>query len=153
MVHVTADDPDSDEARALIAELGAALARMTGDSGAASFDPADVRGVRAGFVLARGPDGMALGCGALRPLEGDIAELKRMYARPGTGAGVGAALLAHLERQAVELGYVAVWLETRRINTRAVAFYDKHGYRPIANYGKYVGRLDAICMGKSLRAI
>ena len=143
-------DPDCDEARALIAELDAALAAICGDSGAKSFDANDVRGPRSVFLLARDAAGVAAGCGALRPLEGDVAEVKRMYARPGSGAGV--QLLGELERRALQFGYRAIWLETRRVNVRAVAFYDKHGYRVIPNYGKYVGRDDAICLGKVLAA-
>ena len=143
-------DPDCDEARALIAELDAALAAICGDSGAKSFDTDDVRGPRSVFLLARDVAGVAVGCGALRPIEGDVAEVKRMYARPGSGAGV--QLLGELERRALQFGYRAIWLETRRVNARAVAFYDKHGYRVIPNYGKYVGRDDAICLGKILVA-
>ena len=141
-------DPDCDEARALIAELDAALAAICGDSGAKSFDANDVRGLRSVFLLARDAAGSAVGCGALRPLEGDVAEVKRMYARPGSGAGV--RLLGELERRALQFGYRAIWLETRRVNVRAVVFYERHGYRVIPNYGKYVGREDAICLGKAL---
>jgi ribosomal protein S18 acetylase RimI-like enzyme len=146
MFAIAAADPDSPDARVLLAELGAALADITGSDGSASFDAADVRGPRACFLVARAADGSLAGCGALRPLTDDVAELKRMYARPGSGAG--ANLLAALERQALAFGYRDVWLETRRVNLRAVAFYQKHGYRVIANFGKYVGRPEAICLGK-----
>jgi ribosomal protein S18 acetylase RimI-like enzyme len=148
MIVCSADDPDSVDGRALLGEPGDALARISGDSGAASFDASDVRGPRAAFVVARTANGAALGCGALRPLDLGIAELKRMYARPGSGAGKH--LLSELEQRAVALGYRELWLETRRANVRAVAFYTRHGYRPISNYGKYVGRDDAVCMGKAL---
>ena len=80
---------------------------------------------------------------------GDLGEIKRMYAKPGT-RGVGAALLAHLEREAQGFGYRELWLETRRVNLRAVGFYRAHGYIEIANYGRYVGRAEAICFGKRL---
>jgi GNAT superfamily N-acetyltransferase len=143
-------DPDSPDARALLGELGAALAAITGSDGTASFDAADVRGERACFVLARDADGLALGCGALRPLLEGVAELKRMYARPGSGAGV--FILEALERQALAFGYRELWLETRKVNGRAVAFYEKHSYRLIPNYGKYIGRADAVCLAKALTA-
>jgi ribosomal protein S18 acetylase RimI-like enzyme len=149
MFTVAPADPDSPGARALLGELGAALAAITGSDGAASFDAADVRGERACFLIARAADGRLAGCGALRPLDGNVAELKRMYARPGSGAG--RFLLAALEDQAAAFGYAEIWLETRRVNGRAVAFYEKHGYRIIPSYGKYVGRADAICLGKALR--
>jgi len=141
-------DPDCDAARGLIAELDAALAAICGDSGAQSFDANDVRGPRSVFLVARDMSSVAVGCGALRPLEGDVAEVKRMYARPGSGAGV--QLLRELERRALEFAYREVWLETRRVNVRAVAFYERHGYRVIPNYGKYAGREDAVCLGKVL---
>lgn len=148
MFAITPADPDSPESRALLRELGAVLAAITGSDGTASFDAADVRGERACFLLARDADGRAVGCGALRPLADGVAELKRMYARPGSGAGQ--CLLAALERQASAFGYTEVWLETRRVNARAVGFYGKHGYLVIPNYGQYVGRAEAVCLGKTL---
>ena len=154
MFAIAAIDPDVPDARTLLAELGAALAAITGSDGTASFDAADVRGPRSCFLVAYAADGSTAGCGALRPLDGnddgDVAELKRMYARPGSGAG--AHLLAALERQAQAFGYRAVWLETRRVNARAVAFYARHGYAVIPNYGKYAGRPEAVCLGRDLRA-
>jgi GNAT superfamily N-acetyltransferase len=138
-------DPGSADALALTGELSAALAAITGDSGAASFAPADV----SLFVVARSDDGQLLGCGALRPLAAGVGEIKRMYARPGT-RGVGKALLAHIESAAAGFGYRELWLETRRVNLRAVAFYLTHGYSGIDNYGKYVGRPEAVCFGKRL---
>lgn len=148
MFAVTPADPDSPESRELLGELGAALAALTGSDGTASFDAADVRGKRACFLLARDADGLAVGCGALRPLADGVAELKRMYARPGSGAG--RFVLAALERQALAFGYTEAWLETRRVNGRAVGFYEKHGYLVIPNYGKYAGKPEAVCLGKHL---
>ena len=148
MLKLELADPDSLEARALIAELSAALGAITGNSGASTFNADDVRGPRAAYVLARGADGTALGCGALRPLTAQVAELKRMFARPGSAAG--AALLAMLEQRAVALGYREVWLETRHVNTRAVGFYQRHGYQRIDNYGGYIGRAECACLGKML---
>jgi len=140
-------DPACAQAQALIAELDAALAAICGDSGSGSFDPADVRGPGSVFLVAR-DNGVALGCGALRPLAPGVAELKRMYARPGTGAGRW--LLAALEEQAAAFGYREVWLSTRRVNGRALAFYARHGYLPVENYGKYAGREASVCLGKRL---
>ena len=91
-------------------------------------------------------------CAALRPLgeaDSTTAELKRMFARPGN-AGVGAALLAHAETQARQLGYRDMVLSTRVVNARAVAFYRKHGYAIVAPWGKYVGAAQSVCLGKLL---
>lgn len=150
MAGVAPTDPDSLDARLLVAELDAALAAITGDSGAASFDANDVRGPRAVFLVARAEDGAPLGCGALRPLEGaaHVGEIKRMYARPGSGAGT--LLLAALEAQARALGYRELRLSTRRVNVRAVDFYRRHGYVEAPAWGKYIGSAVSVCLGKTL---
>jgi len=150
-IHVALEDPAGADALALVIELSAVLETITGSTGQASFDPADVRAARAGFAVARDAQGRALGCGALRPMADGGAELKRMFARPGT-RGVGAALLHFLERQAADWGYPALRLSTRRVNERAVAFYLRHGYRPIAGYGRYAGGDASLCLEKRIAA-
>lgn len=146
---VHAESPLSADAALLMEELSATLARITGDSGQSSFDAQDVTGDGACFAIARDAQGAALGCGALRPLQEGVAEIKRMYARPGT-RGVGSAVLAFLEQEARRLGYRAVWLSTRRVNGAAVAFYHKRGYQVIAGYGKYLGNPVSVCFAKRL---
>jgi len=118
------------------------VASITGDSGKSSFDPEDVRVARSMFAIARHRDGQAVGCGAFRPVDSTVAEFKRMYAKPrtqgvrgrdpGTPGGAG-------DRG----GHETLW-RTRHVNLRAVAFYGRHGYRPITNFGKYAGRPDVI---------
>lgn len=150
-LRVAREDPGTADAVRLIDELSATLERLTGASGRASSDPASLRGPGACFLVARDADGTAVGCGAFRPFddEPDAVELKRMYARPGT-RGTGAALLAALEQAAREQGARVARLETRLVNARAVAFYLRHGYRRIPNYGRYAGRDEAACFEKAL---
>jgi len=148
-IHLSEEDPTAPESVLLMAELSTALEAITGDSGKASFDVEDVRGPMACFVVARNDDGTALGCGAFRPIEPGVAEIKRMYARHGT-SGVGSAVLRFLEDQALALGYQALWLETRLVNRRAMDFYEARGYTRIANYGKYIGNPLAVCFEKQL---
>jgi GNAT superfamily N-acetyltransferase len=149
MLSIRAEDPGTPDAAALIEELSAALAAITGDSGKSSFDAGDVRVAGARFVVARDADGQAVGCGALRPRADGVAELKRMYARPGN-PGAGSALLAFLEAEAAALAYRAIWLATRVVNQRAVGFYRARGYAPIPHYGKYAGQADSVCLEKQL---
>lgn len=144
---VAQEDVLSAEAQALMSELSEVLVVITGDSGKSSFDPRDVCIEGGRFVVARTSEGTAVGCGALRPLQAGIAELKRMYARPGH-RGAGSAILAHLENAAGILGYAFLWLETRAVNERAVQFYLRHNFQKIPNYGKYVGNAEAVCLGK-----
>ena len=149
-IEIAVCDPASPEAAVLLEELSASLASITGDSGRSSFDAQDVRVTGALFVLASDERGQALGCGAFRPLSEGVAEVKRMYARAHTGAG--AAVLAYLEAAARDYGYHHLRLETRLVNQRAVAFYEKHGYCRIDNFGKYIGNPAAVCFEKNLKA-
>jgi len=140
--------PEDPDAVLLIEELSATLAEITGDSGKNSFANADVDEPRAIFLLAKSGDA-AIGCGALRRIDDSTCELKRMYVKTKR-SGIGSRLLSQLEREARNLGYARIWLETRKVNTRAVSFYLKHGYVPISNFGKYVGNSAAVCFEKKL---
>jgi len=147
-VRVEPCDPRDPEAVHVMERLSAALSAITGDGGASSFDSSDVLVSRALFVIARDTGGAAMGCGAYRPLEGGVAEIKRMYAEQGCGT----AILAHLEAAASAEGYREAWLSTRRVNGRAVAFYRRHGYAEVAPYGRYADRPQSICLGKVLKS-
>lgn len=149
MIEVAITDPASLEGTYLLAALSQSLQQITGSSGVASFQVSDARLEGACFAIARLPDGEPVGCGALRPLQPGVVEVKRMFAVFGS-KGVGSAVLAFLEFKAREFGYSHVWLETRKVNQRAVLFYERHGYVPIANFGRYVGRTEAVCLGKQL---
>jgi GNAT superfamily N-acetyltransferase len=149
---LTPEDPGASESVLLMEELSTVLEEITGSSGKASFDADDVRGPMACFVVARDDAGVAQGCGALRPLQPGVAEIKRMYARRGS-VGVGSTVLAYLEAQASVFGYQAIWLETRLVNRRAVDFYTARGYARMPNYGKYIGNPLAVCFEKPLSPI
>jgi len=142
---VPADEPDAKE---LIDELSDILERVTGRSGRASFVASDVEGPRAAFMVAydaRGP----VGCGGIRPLGDDTAEVKRVYSRR-RGEGVGGRILAALETRARTLGYGRLVVETGRPNEGAVRFYLAHGYVERENYGRYRGRPESVCLEKEL---
>ncbi|AUN30788.1 GNAT family N-acetyltransferase [Niveispirillum cyanobacteriorum] len=140
--------PDSPDAVPLIDALSADLAARFGSDGRGGLAGWDAVADRSLFALAR-LDGVAVGCGAVRPFDGEVAEIKRMYAVPGS-AGVGAAVLSFLEEGARRLGYRRLLLETRWANDRAVSFYRRHGYRLVPNYGTYQGRAESACFGKIL---
>lgn len=146
---VAAADPGEPDSVALMEELDGRLQALTGDSGRTLFKADDVRSEAGRFAVARDALGRALGCGALRPMSDSVAEIKRMYARPGS-KGVGSAVLAWLEAEARLIGYRALRLETRLVNTRAVQFYLAHGYRRIENFGRYAGNPAAACFEKAL---
>ena len=149
IVAIKKEDPTTPDATFLMNELSDALELITGSSGRNSFSLDDVCGSRALFVIARRQDGEAVGCGALRPIGTNIAEVKRMYAK-NKAKGIGSQILSYLEKQAEKLGYSALWLETRLINQQAVSFYEKNGYYRIPNFGKYIDKPEAVCFEKRL---
>jgi Acetyltransferases len=149
---IAPEDPTAKDAVQLMAELSECLRAITGSGGENSFQIEDVLQQRSLFVIAREPGGAAVGCGALRAIDGTAAELKRIYART-KGNGIGKQILSYLESEAYKMGYSAIVLETRRINRRAVSFYRKNGYAEIHNYGKYKGNADAICFKKALPSL
>jgi len=139
--------PSHVDAQQLIEELSRVLRGITGDDGKSScvedhFNPdQDV------FVVAF-LGGNPVGCGAFRAHRDRTCEIKRMYAKVH---GVGTGLLHHLENTARACGYTYAVLSTRRVNTHAVAFYQRHGYQEIAPYGKYRLSTVSVCLGKALR--
>jgi GNAT superfamily N-acetyltransferase len=142
------ENVDSIEAIQLMRELSEKLKEITGDTGENSFNIDDMTHSRSVFVLCR-YQGQPLGCGALRPLNETTAELKRMYSRKN-GIGVGSKILSFLEKEAINLNYTIIRLATRKINNKAIQFYESKGYTCIPNYGKYMDRTDAICFEKKL---
>lgn len=140
--------PDDADALPLIDALSADLLARFGSDGRRGLAGWDDVADRSLFALAR-LDGVPVGCGAVRPFEAETGEIKRMYAVPGS-PGVGAAILSFLEEGARALGYRRMLLETRWANDRAVAFYRRHGYRIIVNYGPYAGRPESACLTKIL---
>ncbi len=150
MIRVEKSDPFSPDSCSLIEKLSAELAAITGDSGKSNFTIDSMDGDRSLWVLARNEKGDATGCGAIRPLTENIAELKRMFS-DRSAPGVGKALLNFLETSAKNMGYTEIWLETRHVNHKAVNFYKNNGYVLIENYGPYIGRDEAVCFSKVLR--
>jgi GNAT superfamily N-acetyltransferase len=86
------------------------------------------------FLVAR-IDGQEVGCGAIRALDAQTAEIKRMWVDPATRSrGIGRSLLTALENAAAELGCHTVRLDTAAYLTEALPLYRSAGYREIPAY-------------------
>jgi putative acetyltransferase len=85
-------------------------------------------------------DGSLVGCGALKRLDGDHAELKSMRtARARKRSGVASALMEHILAEATRLGFTRISLETGSAEffRPARSLYEKFGFgycEPFADY-------------------
>lgn len=88
-----------------------------------------------GRLLVVVDDRRPIACGALRPLEPGVCELKRIYIRPeNRGLGLGRAITVHLMEQGRILGYETVRLDTLRRLNIAVRMYESLGFTEIPPY-------------------
>jgi len=130
------------EARALYPELFAADTPMPGNPPAAP---------RTIYLVAYDGAAGPAGCAALRPIDDDTAEVRRVYVLPTLrGSGVARALMARLESEAVAFGYHAMKLETGNRQQPAMRLYEAIGYTRIPAFGAYVGDPTSVCFGKQL---
>ncbi|HUB03563.1 MAG TPA: alpha/beta fold hydrolase [Solirubrobacteraceae bacterium] len=76
-----------------------------------------------------------VGCAALKRLDDDVAEIKRVYVAPeARGSGVARALLARLETIAGAIGYTTLRMDTGAQQPASVALFGSVGYEQIADY-------------------
>ncbi|UCN15375.1 GNAT family N-acetyltransferase [Cellulomonas iranensis] len=100
-------------------------------------------------------DGAPVACGVLRDVSAGMGagtgEVKRMYVRPDArGRGLSRRVLAELEDAARAHGCTRLVLETGVLQPEAIGLYLAAGYRPVENYGEYVGVVDSRCFERDL---
>ena len=86
------------------------------------------------FVLAR-LKGEPVGCGALKRIDAETGEVKRVWTAPSArGLGVARRMLRRLEAEAAHMGFTVLRLDTNKALSEAHALYLKEGYRDIAAF-------------------
>ena len=88
-----------------------------------------------GRVLLAQSNGQVIGCVAMRPLDGTICEMKRLYIRPsGRGQQIGKQVATLICRIAKEAGYIRIRLDTLPSMQAAQQLYASLGFKPIPAY-------------------
>lgn len=96
--------------------------------------PGDYAPPRGGLFVAPGHERL-MGMIALRPFEGEIGEMKRLFVRPeARGRGLARQLIDHALTTARQLGYTEIRLDTLPMMTGAQALYVSLGFADIAPY-------------------
>lgn len=148
-ITISPEDPYSETAATLIADLCAELSRRY-HRPPSPFTMDEAADPRAGFLVAR-RGGEPVGCGALRRMDEQTVEVKRMYVAPDARRlGIAWRILCELERLATAHGYTRIILETGSRQPEALALYESSGYQRTANYGRYVDNPEAVCFEKWL---
>lgn len=92
-----------------------------------------------------------VGCGAIKELNSQTMEVKRMYVvHSARGKGIASGILEALENWAKELAYSRCVLETGVRQPDAIALYKKNRYLLTQNYGQYIGVENSLCFEKLL---
>ena len=150
-LEITPETPTSPDAAKLIAELTKELAGQYdhAQDGTGNFRPEEVT-PRSVFLVGR-LGRVAVACGAIRPLEGDVAEVKRMFVRQEhRGQGFSKQMLLALEDAAISLGYSSLRLETGDRQQAAIGLYEKAGFYRCELFGIYIGNEHSVCFEKYL---
>ena len=152
MTPITFERTFADEpvARQLIAELDAGFLKWYSPEHMFGLHPNEERDPALHFFVIR-EGNQVVGCGALRVLDKNTGELKRMYVREAfRRRGISRKLIAHLEDTARSLGIACMRLETGPEQVEALALYESCGYKYIPPYGEYAGSPVSVCMEKEL---
>lgn len=132
-------DEDIADVRALVVEHAESIGVDNFDS--QNFDreiaefPGEYAPPAGCLLIARDNDGAVMGCVALRKIEEEVCEMKRMYVRPEfRGRGLGKLLADEIIARARASGYEQMKLDTLPTMRAAVALYRSLGFQEIEPY-------------------
>ena len=149
-VSITAERPDTEEARALILELESHLAGLYPAVSRHGYSVDKLISEGVAFFLLR-DDGIPAGCGGVQLFGTEYGELKRMYIRPSfRRRGYGRLMLDHLSNFARCRGVGLLRLETGIHQAEAITLYEHAGFHRIPPFSGYTGDPLSRCYEKRI---
>ncbi|HET6818215.1 MAG TPA: GNAT family N-acetyltransferase [Mycobacteriales bacterium] len=138
-MRIEAVDAANEEAQSLVAsyvaEIAATFPGGFDPAASVSAEPDEMSPPHGAFLVVRNDDGTAIGCGGVKLLDAQTAEIKRMWLAPSArGRGLGRVLLEALENAARELGATEGRLDTNASLESALALYERSGWQPVSPY-------------------
>jgi putative acetyltransferase len=137
-VTIAPEQPDAADARTLIAELEAHLEPLYPRASRHGYSVEQLLAEGVAFFLIR-ENGVPAGCGGVKLVGSEYAELKRMYVRPQfRGTGLAKLMLKHLTGYVEGRGIRLLRLETGIHQLAAIALYERMGFRRMPPFGAYL---------------
>ena len=137
ITEVTATEPKLETLRGLLREYlrSDAVTRRADDYAGELADLPGAYSAPPGCLLLAELGGLPAGCVALRPLDGERCEMKRLYVRAAfRGAGLAGILVEHVIERARAQGYREMYLDTMPKMRAARLMYDMLGFKACAPY-------------------
>ena len=152
IVNIEPADPQGQPALELLAEAAAeARARSPELFPLGCSEPSNAPTPAGGIYLLAWESRRPVASGAFGPIDKNTAEVRRIFVTASRRRrGLASAVLAALEKHALQLGYSHLLLETGDRQSPAVALYAKHNFRRIPAYGSHAKDPTSICFGKAL---
>ncbi len=142
-------DSDHEEFQKLSSELEKELYLRDGDLADINLELNKIDDLQNVILLFINDEAVA--CGAFREYDSKTAEIKRMYVMPlHRRNNLASKILGELELLAKSQLFKSILLETGKNQPEAIAFYLKHGYTQVENFGKYKESVNSVCFKKYL---
>ncbi len=143
-----ADIPDAAAFEALLCQYYTIMADKLTEIGGPQLSPKELAAEtmahadellppRNRLLLATAEDGTLMGCGMIRMVRNDAAELKRMFVKPeAQGLGLGRQLFETRMAEARQMGCTVLYADTIKGNTPMLTMYERYGFKRIPRYAE-----------------